>query len=116
MVKQGQLKFDVILVEAVQEGLRSISPAVSEVVLFHLQKQAAIRIDEHVIDADAFDDGLQKIFGCGAKVIEKRILECLYLKLEAPQKINSDFKFAVEVKRAQKLLDSDCRITAKAIQ
>jgi len=115
-VKRGQPKFEVVLVEAVQEGLNSISPAVSDVVLFHLQKQASIRIDEHVIDPEAFDDGLQKIFGCGAKVIEKKILERLYLKLETPQKIKCDFKFAEEVKKAQKLLGSNGVIVAEPAQ
>lgn len=58
------------------------------------------------MDPEAFDDGLKRIFGYGAKVIEKRILEVLYLKLEAPRKIGGDFRFSEEVKKAQKLLGS----------
>lgn len=74
--------------------------------LFHLQRIDAVRIDQHFIDPEAFDDGLKKIFGYGARVVEKRILEVLYLKLEAPRKIRDDFRFSEEVKRAQKLRGS----------
>lgn len=95
-----------VLAQAVQEGLDSIGPSISDAVLFHLQRSDAIRVDQHFIDPEAFDDGLKKIFGYGAKVIEKRILEVLYLKLEAPRKIRDDFRFSEEVKKAQKLRGS----------
>ena len=58
------------------------------------------------MDLEAFDDGLKKIFGYGAQVIEKRILEVLYVKLEAPRKIGGGFRFPEEVKKAQKLASS----------
>lgn len=99
-----------------QEGLNSISPSVSDVVLFYLQKNAAVRPEEHVIDPEAFDDGLKNIFGCGAKIIEKIILELLYYKLDNPQKIHGDFNFAEEVKKAQKLLGCDDLLVAENLQ
>jgi len=93
-------------VEAVQEGLNSISPSVSNVVFFYLKKNASIRFDEYIVKPEALEEGLEKIFGLGAKVIEKKILEVLYVKLEVPRKIEDDFEFAEEVKNAQKLLES----------
>lgn len=93
------------LVEAVQDGLNSISPSVSCAVLFYLEKAEAISCDQHFIDPEAFDDGLKKIFGFGAKVIEKKILESLYVKLEAPRRIGDSFEFTEEVKKAQKLME-----------
>lgn len=105
-----------VLVEAVQEGLSSISPSISSVVLFYLQRVDAIRCDQHFIDPEAFADGLDKIFGCGAKVIERKILEFLYVKLEAPQKIGDRFEFTEEVKKAQKLLGFTDLLSAETPQ
>ena len=103
-----------VLVEAVQEGLDSISPSCTDSVLFYIREQTSIRADGTSIDPEAFDDCLKKIFGCGAKVIEKKILERLYSKLEAPQKIDSGFKFVEEVERAQRLLGSNGVLVAEA--
>ena len=113
-MKRAQPKFEVVLVEAVQEGLDSISPSCTDIVLFHLQKHTVIRTDKPNIDPEAFDDCLKEIFGFGAKVIEKKILERLFSKLEAPRKIDCGFKFAEEVERAQRLLSSSAVLVAKA--
>lgn len=92
-----------------QEGLNSISPSVSDVVLFYLRRNAVVMPEEHVIDPEAFDDGLKNIFGCGAMIIERIILQLLYEKLDNPREICGDFKFAEEVKKARKLLNTnDC--------
>jgi len=105
-VKQRPSRFNTVLAEAVHEGLNSISPSVPSVVFFYLKKNAAIQSDRYIDSPEAFDEGLKKIFGFGAKVIEKKILEILYVKLEIPRKIEDDFEFAEKVKSAQKLLDS----------
>ncbi len=100
---RGQPKFNAALVEAVHEGLNSISPSISDTVLFHLQRANAICMDQNFVDAEMFDDGLKKLFGFGAVVIEKKILEFLYVKLDAPRKIADNFEFSKEVAKAQKL-------------
>ncbi len=105
-MKRGQSKFNTVLAQAVREGLDSIGPSISDAVLFHLQRTEAVCSDRYFVDLEAFDDGLKKIFGYGAQVIEKRILEVLYVKLEAPRKIGGGFRFPEEVKKAQKLADS----------
>lgn len=112
-MKQRQPKFDLVLAEAVQEGLSSISPSVSSVVLFYLKKNRSIQSDQYIDDPQAFEEGLKKIFGFGAKVIEKKIIEVLYVKLAVPRKIKDDFKFAEEVKNAQKLLDPTDLVVAE---
>ena len=106
-MKQRKPKFDLVLAEAVQEGLSSISPSISSAVFFYLKKNASIQSDQYIDDPEAFEEGLRKLFGFGAKVIEKRILEVLYVKLDAPQKIEDSFKFIDEVRKAQLLLDSN---------
>ena len=112
-MKQRQPKFYVFLTEAVHEGLSSISPSIPPVVLFYLKKDGSIQSDCLIDDLKAFEEGLKKIFGFGAKVIEKKILEVLYIKLQIIREIEDDFKFAEEVKNAQKLLDSIDLITTK---
>ena len=102
-MKRRQSKFNTVLAQAVREGLDSIGPSISDAVLFHLQRTEAVCFDRYFVDIEAFDDGLKKIFGYGAQVIEKRILEVLYVKLEAPRKIGGCFRFPEEVKKAQKL-------------
>jgi hypothetical protein len=105
-MKQRKPRFDVVLTESVVEGLNSISPSIHSVTLFYLKKNKSIPLDGYIADAKAIDEGLKEIFGFGAKVIEKKILEFLYLKLEVPLRIRDDFDFTDEVKRAQKLLGS----------
>jgi len=115
-LKRRQSKFNTVLVQAVQEGLDSIGPSISDAVLFHLQRTDAISSNPPLVDPEAFDDGLNKIFGYGAKIIEKRILEVLYEKLEAPRKIQGDFRFPEEVRQAQKLLGSLEMLPAEDLQ
>jgi hypothetical protein len=71
-----------------------------------MNKKASIRSDHYIDDPEAFDEGLKEIFGFGAKVIEKLILEALYGKLQSPKEINNDFNFVEEVKNAQKFFDA----------
>lgn len=105
-MKQIQSKFYVVLAEAIHEGLGNISPSIPPVVLSYMKKTASIRSDHHIDDPEAFDEGLKEIFGFGAKVIEKMILEVLYRKLQDPKEIKHDFNFVEEVKNAQKFFDA----------
>ncbi len=101
-MKQVQSKFYVILAEAVDEGLRSISAAIPPIVLSYMNKTASIQSDHLIYDPKTFDESLREIFGFGAEVIEKIILEALYRKLQAPKEIKHNFNFVQEVKNAQK--------------
>jgi len=112
-LKQRQPRFNTVLAEAVQEGLNSIGPSITDAVLFYMKKKAAIQLDRHDLDPEIFDGCLRGIFGWGAEIVEKKILECLYLKLEVQIKIESGFVFADEVKRARRLLDSSDLLIAE---
>lgn len=101
-----QPKFNAFLVAAIQEGLNSIGPSISDIVLFHLQRSNSIRFDQLSVDPEALDDGLKKIFGFGARVIERRILEVLYVKLDVNIQLSEDFEFTEEVRKAHKLLNA----------
>jgi len=105
-LKQKPPRFSTVLTEAVQEGLDSIGPSISDAMLFYIQKKAGVQLDQYDLDPEVFDDCLKAIFGWGAEIVEKKILECLYLKLEVKIKVKTGFVFIDEVKRARKLLDS----------
>jgi len=101
-----------VLTEAVHEGLDSIGPSITDAVLYYMKKKAAIQLDRHDLDPEIFDGCLRGLFGWGAEIVEKRILECLYLKLEVRTKIERGFVFADEVKKARRLLGSSGRLIA----
>lgn len=105
-------KIDAALTEAVHEGLSSVSPAIPSLVLLILQKDGSIKSNNRIDDLEAFEDGLKRIFGFSAKVVERKILEAFYTKLQVSRRIKDDFRFAEEVKSVQKLPDSrDLMIT-----
>jgi hypothetical protein len=113
-LKERESKFGTVLTEAVHEGLDSIGPSIADAVLFYMKKKAAIQPDRHDLDPEVFDGCLKGLFGWGAEIVEKRILECLYLKLEVRIKIERGFVFADEVKKARKLLGSPSRLIVES--
>lgn len=92
--------------EAVQEGLDGTGPSITDAVLFYMQKKAALELDGNDFDPETFDGCLKGLLGWGAGIVEKRILERLYQKLEIRTRIKSGFVFAKEVEKARKLLGS----------
>lgn len=100
-----QSSLNAILVEAVNEGLSSICGSAGSAVVFFLENSGSIKSKSEIEDLDGLSEGLESIFGFGSKVIEKRILDVLYLKLQLPKKneVPSDFEFVKEVKKVFKL-------------
>ena len=104
--KQNKPKFNTILFQAVYEGLNSIGASIPSAIIPYLEKDGSIGPGRVINDPDAFDEGLKKIFGFGAKVIEKKILENLYVKLRIQQEVQDNFSFPEEIKNVQKMLPS----------
>jgi hypothetical protein len=94
-----------ILVEAVNEGLSSICSSATSSVLFFLEKNGAIKSTSNIENLTAFSEGLERIFGFGAIVIEKKILEalCARLRLPDPKENRNNFEFAEEIEKAIEL-------------
>ncbi|MCW4051811.1 MAG: hypothetical protein NWE78_01210 [Candidatus Bathyarchaeota archaeon] len=94
-----------ILVEAVNEGLSNICGSAGSAVIFFLENNGSIKSKTKIGSVESLSEGLESIFGFGSKVIERRILEVLYLKLQLSGKKGtpSDFDFVNEVKKAFKL-------------
>jgi hypothetical protein len=104
--KQKKPKFNTILFQAVYEGLNSIGSSIPSAILSYLEKDGSIGPGRVINDPQTFDEGLKKIFGFGAKVIEKKILESLYEKLRIQQAVQDNFSFPEEIQNVQKSLPS----------
>ena len=122
-------KFNEIFAEAVYEGLSVICNLISPVILMHLESSSLMKsklcpledtmvLESGVLksklniqDAIALEKGLDEIFGFGAKVFEKKILEILYVKTQLNKRIEQNFEFADEVKKASELYKSKLHIS-----
>jgi len=105
-------KFDEVFAEAVYEGLSWFSSLIAPLILIQDAmsfESGMIKSKLKIRDAIALERGLERVFGFGAKVLEKKILEVLYIKLQLNREITQNFKFAQEVEKASKLYKSKLR-------
>jgi hypothetical protein len=73
--------FDKILLEAIDEGLKVLGESGKHMVFYYLERTYSIRKHDIPKNPEAFVNGLERIFGSGASVLEKMILKCIYSKL-----------------------------------
>lgn len=92
-MNQKIVAFERILVEAVDEGLLKLGESGREVVYFHLKHYYGFTKEDVPSNPQILVRCLEKIFGLGAKVVERDIIKSLYrkLKLEYVEKKNFDF-------------------------
>ncbi|UCH31820.1 MAG: hypothetical protein JSV05_10130 [Candidatus Bathyarchaeota archaeon] len=94
-------EFSSMLSEAIQEGLSIICSSAASSILLCLKSDEAIESPSKIERLTKFSQGLDDIFGFGSKIIEKQILEVLYLKLQLPPTIIPDkFRLVEEVDKA----------------
>jgi hypothetical protein len=93
--------FDEILAEAVDEGLKTLGESGKHMIFFYLEKDFSVKKNEIAKNPEALAQGLEKIFKAGASVLEKIILEKLYLKLGLKYVERSDYSFIDYVKKAK---------------
>jgi len=89
--KQGE--FEKLFMEAVDEGLTSLGESCRHMVFFYLENTYSIKRQDIPKKPKAFAEGLEKIFGEGALVIEKIIVKTLYSKLGLQYKDKEAFVF-----------------------
>ena len=89
-----------------QEGLDGTGPSISHAVLYYIRNKAAVEIDGNDFNPEAFDGCLKGLLGWGAGIVEKRILDHLYQKLDVHTKIESGFAFAEELEKVRNLFGS----------
>jgi hypothetical protein len=69
--------FENILLDAIDEGLSSVSDSAREAIYFHLKKSFNIEKRDIPYKIEEFDDAMEKIFGVGAKTLEIFIMKRL---------------------------------------
>lgn len=107
----GDPDFEKALSQAINEGLTSISTIVAPVLRAYLDDAVLYEIGcmkarSTIKDARALEKGLERVFGLGAKVFEKKILESLYTRLSLNLEKRSDIPFSQAVKKAKDAFDS----------
>jgi hypothetical protein len=80
-------EFNKILMEAVDEALGALGASIKEALYFHLETTFAIKKETICENPAKLSDGLERIFGLGAKFIEKMIIDavCTKTKCTLPQ-------------------------------
>jgi hypothetical protein len=80
-MKEEKKDIEQIIAESVEEGLKVLGDSGKQAILFYLEKSFSVKKHEIPQKPEVFADGLKKIFGEGAHVIQKVILENLYSRL-----------------------------------
>lgn len=73
--------FEILFMEAVDEGLSFLGESGRHMVFYHLERNYSIKRHEIPKNPEAFIAGLERIFGAGASVLKKMILKSMYSKL-----------------------------------
>ncbi len=81
------------LFEAIDDGLLTLGESGREAIYFHLQSLCSLKREDISDKPEIFVEGLRKIFGVGAEVIEGAIVRSLYVKLGLTYEENKDYSF-----------------------
>ena len=118
MALNDEADFERALSEAINEGLASISTIVAPLLRAYLDDAVVyefgrMKSRSTIKDVEALEKGLEKMFGFGAKVFEKKILEALYTKLSLNLETRENLSFLEAVKKAKEGFDSETRKNKK---
>ncbi len=75
------LSFNELLFKTVDAALFSLIGSAKERIYHYLEETAGVRKEEIPNEIDRFAKAIEKIFGCGAYLIEAEIMKKLYRKL-----------------------------------
>lgn len=96
-------EFEGLMVIAIDEGLKSIvGEASTKVIYYQLEKIFQIGMNELIKNSEKLTEGLEKIFGYGARILETAILQKLYEKLNLNFKEKESCKFKDYIEEAKK--------------
>jgi hypothetical protein len=73
--------FDTLLLQAIDETLNSLGKSVGQSIYFHIENTLSVARTEIPQNLKKFQEGLEKIFGTGARFIEILIIKNLHAKL-----------------------------------
>ena len=83
-IRKGEEKvrnLDKLLEEAIDEGLNVLGKSGKQMLFFHLEKSYSLTKHEITKKPEVFETAIHQIFGAGAPVLEKLIVESVYSKL-----------------------------------
>jgi len=80
-LKRKREAFENLLLEAVDEALASLGDSAKQAIYYHLEDKFKITKNEIPNRLKDFTEGLEKIFGLGARFIEILIMKKLYEKV-----------------------------------
>jgi hypothetical protein len=86
--------FDKLLLEAVDEALYSLGESARQAVYFHLNEKFKIARNDIPSHFEDFAEGIEKIFGLGAKFLEILIMRKLYEKIGQPLQWDDSKEFS----------------------
>lgn len=79
--KKSEDKFDVVVLEAIEESLSSFRAFDKQEVYFHLKNACNISKREIPRKIEEFAFAMEQIFGIGSRLIEIRIIEALHKRI-----------------------------------
>jgi hypothetical protein len=97
--------FDELLLTAIDEALTSLGESVRHSIYFHIEKKFCVPRNDIPENLQQFQEGLEKIFGSGARFIEILIMKNLHDKIGSlPLKIEEggELEFIDYVTAAEK--------------
>jgi hypothetical protein len=97
--------FKQALLEAVDDGLLTLGESGRKAVYFHLQNLYSLKREDIADKPELFAEGLRKIFGIGATVIEKATLRSLYQKLGIKYEENKGHDFLAYLNDAMRFVE-----------
>jgi len=104
--------FEEILLEAVDEALASLGDSAKQSIYYHLEEKFKIPREEIPNRIEDFVEGLEKIFGIGARFLEilimKKLYDCIGKPLEWDER--KEFVFVNYVEAARQSFKKRVRV------
>ena len=76
--------FDKLLLQAIDETLNSLGTSVGQSIYYHIENKISVDRSEIPQRLGEFQEGLEKIFGTGARFIEMLIMKKLHMRIGHP--------------------------------
>jgi hypothetical protein len=81
MLRTQSTTFDTLLLQAIDETLNSLGKSVGQSIYFHIENKLSVARTQIPQNLKEFQDGLEKIFGEGARFIEVLIMKNLHTRI-----------------------------------
>ncbi|MGB9960282.1 MAG: hypothetical protein ACPLKQ_07175 [Candidatus Bathyarchaeales archaeon] len=107
--------FDKLLIEAVDDALSSLGESAKMAIYYHVKDKFGISKEEIPSRVKEFSEGLEKIFGSGAKFIEILIMKKLYERIGKPLEWDEskELTFADYVETARQCVEKEGKVESK---